>query len=344
MKRLLLALLLVIGPLSSGSSARVDLVLSIDGNKFKVDGTAKFLVFVSYFDGLDVSGGNLAYDFGELKERGVDGVRVFPNWWGMNPNYHYAQDTLIDPDGNLRSGTLANLLDLLDIAKAEGLLVDLSFSAETVKYCGSEPCVEEGFPDNSDLTIAELTEGLVDLADELDAGGSAYKHVLIDIQNESDRVGPTVLLDDPNDVDAIAEAIHAEASNIPVTISLSGQVNWETAAQFAVDAEVDVATWHEEQLEAWWNYTADRVDDMQEITSKPIYLQEPLASDEGDWTRAGIEDNVQAAKASGAAAWCFHTRVSFQMNSANLWDELNGDEEDFFDELLTILAGVSWGS
>jgi hypothetical protein len=32
------------------------------------------------------------------------------------------------------------------------------------------------------------------------------------------------------------------------------------------------------------------------------------------------------------------------MNSANLWDELNGDEEDFFDELLTILAGVSWGS
>jgi len=31
------------------------------------------------------------------------------------------QDTLIDPDGNLRSGTLANLLDLLDVAKAEGL-------------------------------------------------------------------------------------------------------------------------------------------------------------------------------------------------------------------------------
>lgn len=333
----------------SGLSAPVlhaeDLVLTIDGRAFKVNGSAKFLVLVSYFDAFDVSNANLASDFAALKSRGVDGVRIFPNWWGLNSPYpstmYYAQDTLIDTDGNLRSGALDKFLDILDIAKSEGLLVDVTFSAETVGYCPIGDCDES--QQIGSLTKAELIAALEELTDILADAGSAYKHVFFDVQNEVDVVGPSDGPLDDTDVDEVAEAVHAIDPYRIVTVSLSGGTSAEDAAVFANWAEVDVATWHEERVSSWWDSTDDWVADMRATTGKPVYLQEPAAYGEVVWTLPGISANVQAAKSSGASAWCFHTRSSFYLNGTSLWSSLASDEEDFLDDLATLLAAVGWG-
>jgi len=349
MKRLV-AFLIALGIVVSGpatSVVRADaLELTIDGRAFKVNGTAKFLVFVSFFDAFDESNTNLASDFSALKSAGVDGIRIFPNWWTLNQPYpttfYYAQDTLIDTSGNLRSGTLSKLLDILDIAKNAGLVVDVSFSAESVGYCPGNNC--EAFnPNIGGLTKSELQGALEDLTYTLASYGSAYKHVLFDIQNEANEVGPSDGLLSATAVDEITEAIHAIDADRIVTVSWSGSDSPGDAADFAVDAEVDVATWHETRQYQWWNSTESWVGTMRSHTSKPVYLQEPEPSGDSDWTLAGIEANVQAAKEAGAAAWCFHTRASFYLNGTSLMSSLNSNEQDFLDDLSTVLSGVSWG-
>ena len=61
-------------------NARTGLELALVENMFSVNEETKFLVFVSYFDAMHVSSGNLHSDFAYLKGKGVDGVRIFPNW------------------------------------------------------------------------------------------------------------------------------------------------------------------------------------------------------------------------------------------------------------------------
>src|SRR5688572_14740180 len=60
-------------------------VLGVERDRFTVDGRPKFLLFISYFDGLrrahaNGGAGDLDTDFRYLKQIGVDGIRVLPNW------------------------------------------------------------------------------------------------------------------------------------------------------------------------------------------------------------------------------------------------------------------------
>jgi hypothetical protein len=66
-----------------GTALAATLELGIDEEMFTVNGTPQFLVFVSYFDAMDVSATNLHSDFAYLRSKGVDGVRIFPNWWDV---------------------------------------------------------------------------------------------------------------------------------------------------------------------------------------------------------------------------------------------------------------------
>ena len=63
----------------SSAAGQTTATLSIQGDHFALNGQAKFLVLAGYFDGLDA--GNVGADLDYLKSKGIDGVRVFPNWW-----------------------------------------------------------------------------------------------------------------------------------------------------------------------------------------------------------------------------------------------------------------------
>ena len=305
-------------------------------------------MFISYFDALHESANNLASDFAYLENKGVDGIRILPNWWRYSGEYpgpdgfFYAQDTLIAPDGSLRSAPLTKLLKVLDLAKQWGLIVDLSFSAESVGYCPADNCHGGGgHADISSLNLAPLRNGLVALATVLSRAGSAYKHVFFDLQNESDKRsnGPRdrrPLADYPLDVRSIVQAVHAVAPHIIVTASMSGDSSTTAAKRFADNAWLGAIAWHERRDSAWWNNTSRWVTELR-AQGLPVYLQEPAPSDHSAWTPSGIKASLLSAYNSGAAAWCFHTRRSFHLSDKSLRLHLLPADADFLDALTGVL-------
>src|SRR3989338_10690282 len=77
--------------------------LGISGNRFTLDGQAKFLVLSGYWDGLDAP--NPSADLNYLKSKGFDGIRIFPNLWdycrGCPNPYPTGTDPTINSDGSI---------------------------------------------------------------------------------------------------------------------------------------------------------------------------------------------------------------------------------------------------
>jgi hypothetical protein len=131
---------MLISPVSA-QSPPLKLTISADTGHayFRVDGVPRFLTFISYVDALrrmNASGG-VTEDFERINLRGFDGIRIFPNWW------HYAcggntaadDDALFTSSGNggvIRQTKLQLLKDVLDAAKTYNLLVNVSFTADTI--------------------------------------------------------------------------------------------------------------------------------------------------------------------------------------------------------------------
>ena len=65
-----------------GVSAVSQSQLATRDDVFTVGGEARFLTFISYFDGLDAGVANWQKDFAWMQGK-VDGIRVFPNWWAQ---------------------------------------------------------------------------------------------------------------------------------------------------------------------------------------------------------------------------------------------------------------------
>jgi len=105
---------LSLGLLALPATAAAQATLAVQGDHFTVNGQAKFLTFISYFDGLDAA--NPVSDFQFLRARGVDGVRIFPNWW-TTAGSTFAGDTLIRPDGSLDPDTVQRFHSFLAVSE-----------------------------------------------------------------------------------------------------------------------------------------------------------------------------------------------------------------------------------
>src|SRR5438445_8377950 len=81
--------------------------LTIQGDKFVVDGTPRFLTFITYFGAMGAP--HFAQDLHFLRKLGFDGVRIWPNL-DTGPQ-------LMNADGTLKSDELALLRSILDAAR-----------------------------------------------------------------------------------------------------------------------------------------------------------------------------------------------------------------------------------
>ena len=94
-------------------------MLSIQGDRFAVNGQQRFLVFITYFDALDVPDGQLDADLGNLHDAvHIDGIRIFPNWWGQSSRGSSGRfltgSTVMDGAGNVRFDLWNKLLRILE--------------------------------------------------------------------------------------------------------------------------------------------------------------------------------------------------------------------------------------
>src|SRR5262249_6519081 len=128
--------------------------LGIDGQRFTVDGSPRFLTFISYFGAMGAQ--DVAADLEFLRSSGFDGVRIWPN----SPE----GPQLMRGDGQLDPANLSRLTTILDLARDRRMIVDVTFTAEHI----------------SGLSAGAYREAIVRAIEAL----RPYANLLIDIENE----------------------------------------------------------------------------------------------------------------------------------------------------------------
>src|SRR5712692_3811081 len=110
LRRFAQLLVVLIGFCLSATQAQAQ-KLSILGDRFAVDGTPRFLTFITYFGAMGAP--NVIADLRLIRSLGFDGVRIWPN---LDPG-----PQLMYGNGTLRPGELARLRNILDQARLERL-------------------------------------------------------------------------------------------------------------------------------------------------------------------------------------------------------------------------------
>jgi hypothetical protein len=299
-------------------------VIGVSRDQFTIDGKARFLVLVSYFDALDANEAVLREDFGNFERHGIDGVRIFANWWDcadMDTCKQPSPRTLMDAHGGLRPAQLDRLRHVLALAASHRLVVDLTFTRETVR--------DEGRA----LDAAGYERGLVAVTRALK---DQAPHVLFDLQNEVEIHGF-------ENVDRVRATLRQIDPTRLVTAS-TGSV--DLVRKFdALDA-VDVMAFHDPRVRDWWTRTASVVRELKAISQRPIYLQEPTAY-QVVGARPGRDDTdadhfrtaLRAAREAGAAAWVFHTRKGFRLDDRSFTAQQEPGEREFLRTLEASRAG-----
>jgi hypothetical protein len=313
--------------------------LEVQNNRFTVDGQPRFLVLVSYFDAMRASPERCESDFQYLHKNGIDGIRVFPNWWDFRAKIAFAPDTLMDGHADLRPDRLAALKQVLDCAARHGLIVDMSFAYETVEGLSDlrreQVGTGQGALPVNQVHVDEYERGLVAVTKAL----MDYRNLFFDIQNEyNGRI--THLSDD--EVRRFGAAIRKTDAKRLVTASLANEIGAEEVASRSNETGVDIVGWHESRNP--WQYDAMDmlVGQARAVTTKPIYLGEPaLLRDE--LTAREFIVAVTKAKAGGAAAWTFHTQHCFDLSQKSLADSLTEGEKEFIRTFKKAVDATSWG-
>lgn len=286
--------------------------LTVVGDRFAVDGSPRFLTFISYFGAMGAA--DVAADLQFLKDAGFDGVRIWPN----SPE----GPQLMRADGTLEPSAQQRLTEILERARDRRLVVDVTFTAEHISGMNA---------DAYRRAIAAATSALL-----------PYRHLLVDIENERNIYGPFGRSLAAPDVAATAAAIKAIDPERVVTASNSQDLDVNAAAQFTRDVGLDVAAYHDPRIANW--YTAGQIQSVVDAlrrSGRPVYLQEPTRFPNPSTDRADYFKSAHAnAKRAGAAAWCFHTDLGFNLRGTTFRARLQSRLEPEWTFVTTLLPRV----
>ncbi|MBI2674403.1 MAG: hypothetical protein HYX22_01560 [Candidatus Yanofskybacteria bacterium] len=312
------------GPGGGGGGVPVGSNLGISGDTFTIGGVSKFLVLASYFDALDAS--NLGGDLDYLKSKGIDGIRIFPNWWDFDPDSQTFNpgNTLMDVNGNISSSRMSDLLSVLSAAKSRNMIVDVTFARETVPG----PCDGDRIPNV--MCMSEFMEGTESAVRQINSAG--YGNVFFDIQNEFEQFNFS-----NSDLIAIKNRIKSVNSNFIVSASEVGG-----GSGIAVSTGMDIVNTHEPRDN--WPSSVSSVVSSATSTRKPIYLGESARVGDGADSTQEFITAVSDTKRAGGAAWTFHSRANFNLDNSSLQNNYNQIEKDFLDQFLSSLNRVTWGA
>ena len=286
--------------------------LTIQGAQFAVDGDRRFLTFITYFGALGAA--DVAADLQFLHDSGFDGVRIMTNWRDS--------PKLMREDGSLNPYLLDRLAFIMDRARSLRLIVDITFNAEQVEGLDAA---------RFRTAIIATTRALI-----------SYENVLFDIQNERDVYGPFGRSLSPTNVAAIAAAIKTVHPSRIVTASSSPNTSPSETARFTADSGLDVTAYHDDRVANWFDRgRLASIVGVLRTNGRPAYLQEPArfpfpSTDRADYFRLAREN----AKRVGAAAWCFHTDLGFNLGAARFSALLQSRQEPEWAFVTSLIARV----
>jgi hypothetical protein len=286
-------------------------VLGVNGARLTVAGEPRFLVFISYFDGVRRARSGVDADMAFLA-RHVGGIRVLPNWWASTCPVRSGDDTLIDLDGGIRASVWKDLQRLLDAASAHSLLVDVTFTRESVSNNATPPRV---------LSHEAYEAALVKLVGSSDYFKGRYPNVLIDVQNEWTRFASMA------EIDRLLRTLREADPSRILAASVSGDA-YVPAGRRLPNM---VAAYHDPRARDWFTNEAvvRQVRGVSTLVGQPVSLQEPMPAStvcDGqivDRDMTHFTQALDAARRSGAAAWTFHTRSTFDLSRESFVEKLD---------------------
>lgn len=334
MKHLTVFALIVLAACSaSRADAPAGLRLGTRGTQFTVDGAPRFLVLVSYFDALDAQ--SLDDDLAYLA-RHVDGIRIFANWWeiaeGGDCRLRFSPGTLFEARDRsivVRPHRLERLKQVLRSSRRHGLVVDLTFAGDPVRGASTLQadaaggvCPPAGFRNRVNWSAMAAALGVTAAALE----PSEFDHVFFDVQNEAghdfNRAGE-------QDLRQLVSAVKAADPSRLISVSMFDP-DADRQARLVRELGLSLLNFHDlPRGKGWGARTAGHVKRFREALERagvqvPIYAGEP---DPGSYG-SGVEEfraAVRGARAAGAAAWTFHTRIAYDLGSSSLAGRLDAD-------------------
>jgi hypothetical protein len=257
--------------------------LGIDGTHFTLDGQRVFLLGVSYYGGCARSPELMARDFADLRERGVNWVRVWATW------DMYDAQPAVGEDGAAQEPAISHLRELVRLASDRGLVVDVTLHRGGVL-----------------TTHVAHVAAVRTLAREL----LPWRNVYIDVANERDvRDARYVSTQECRELrDAIREV---DSRRLVTASSYLGSA--EELRDFLTVTRLDFITPHLPRGAADPARTHGRVARylrwMNEMgQTVPVHLQEPFRRDYGAWQPQPDDflTDLRGGVAGGAAGWCLH--------------------------------------
>lgn len=263
-------------------------VLGIDGAQFTLDDEPAFLLGISYYGALAIEDeATVAADCEALRKYGFNWVRVWATWDMLGHDV-----TAVAVDGSKRPPYLGRLRRLCRIAGQHGMVVDVTLTR------GKGP----SFPSNLEqhrAVLGTLTRELL-----------PFRNVYFDVGNER-NVGDDrfVSLEEVGELIAFVKSIDPDRL---CTASQGGDIGEKELGRYLDVGKVDFITPHRprnpESPSETKETTERYLEWMKQLRTVPVHYQEPFRRGYGRerWTARDFITDLNGARESGAAGWCFH--------------------------------------
>ncbi|HEA68239.1 MAG TPA: hypothetical protein ENI07_15675 [Desulfobacterales bacterium] len=285
-----------------------------DSPYFSFFGQQKFLVFVSYFDGIRAK--YLESDLDYLK-KGVDGIRLYLNF-SYPPNRPW--DFLFRPDGSLHPHKLGMLGHILRLAEERKMVVDISSSRRLDGV--------DGNPGGWQMPPGTYAHAWRLLALKLQEW--PFSNYLIDIENESNCpwAGRRQTMTVP-EAQIIKDVIRTSLPDVEITASVACNITPEAAA-----TDMSFIGYHDPRVAGWAEDTwglAVRCKRAIGDNSIKVYFQEPPRIGAGVSSTQELRVALAGARRAKIAGWCFHTDAGFTLSDGSFERKLKPAEREFLE-------------
>ncbi|KKM98014.1 hypothetical protein LCGC14_1162230 [marine sediment metagenome] len=288
-----------------------------DSPYFDFYGQQKFLVFVSYFDGIRAK--HLESDLDYLKSKGIDGIRLYLNF-SYPPNRPW--DFLFRPDGSLHPHKLGMLGYILRLARDRNMIVDISSSRRLD-------------PDGWQMSFGTYAHAWRLLTLELQKW--TFGNYIIDIENEHNCpwAGQKRTMT-PEEAFKTRSAIRNSLPTVPITASVACNISPEAAASIAMAEGMTCVGYHNPRVQGWAEATEElalRCKRWIGDNSIKVYDQEPPRIGAGVSSTQELRVALAGARRAKIAGWCFHTDAGFKLSDGSFESKLKPVGREFLNGL-----------
>ncbi len=295
-----------------------------DSPYFDFFGQRKFLVFVSYFDGIRAK--YLEQDLNYLKSKGVDGIRLYLNF-SYPPNRPWK--FLFRSDGSLDVQRLGMLGHILRLANEREMVVDISSSRRLDGV--------DGRPNGWQMAPGVYAHAWRLLSIELKKWG--FQNFLIDEDNEGNCpwANRSATLTIPEAI-VIREVIQANLPTVPITASAACNISPEAAAVMTKAEGMSFIGYHDPRVRGWAEATeglALRCKRAVGSDKIKVCFQEPNGIGKAGSVQSANDFWValNGARKAKVASWTLHTSAGFSLRKRSFFSQLHPVENEFLNGL-----------